>query len=176
MTVNKLVEIYAKANYAVSAVGAARREAHHPGPLWYHAIGLFNAFYAINEELRKRTKNGNDVHLTAAVDAWWQSNRDVVSAFFGDARNTATHQGEIVTEAFVEWELDVANDTEHPIAKASVTVKNSTIKKMPGVEFLDLCERALTFMRDGVLAINADYKARGGIDHALPDNRYKNLF
>jgi len=174
--INKLAEVFAKAEYAVGAVDAARREVHHPGPLWYHAIGLFNAFYAINEELKTRTQNGNDGNLTAAVIAWRKANAAAIEAFFGNARNIATHQGAIAVEPILEWELDIANDTQHPVAKAIVTVKGSTISEMPAADFLDVCARALTFMRDGILAIDKDYKSRGGKDHALPDRRDKDLF
>lgn len=174
--VNKLAEIYAKAEYAVGAVSSARKEANHPGSLWYHAIGLFNAFYAINEELQKRTKNSGDLRLAAAINAWWDANGSTVKAFFGSARNTATHQGEIITESFLEWEWDIPGDTKHPVTRASVTVKNSSIDRMPGLEFLDLCERALTFMQDGILSIDADYKLRGGTDHALSEERHHDIF
>jgi|SRR5215217_3501256 len=175
--VNKLAEIHAKAEYAVNAVIAARKQVNHPGPLWYHAIGLFNAFYAINEELGKRTQNGPDTNLVDAVKAWRSANTSAIGNFFGAARNTATHQGEIITEPYVEWEWDIPNDTEHPLSKAHVTVKSSKITEMPGDEFLDLCEAALTFMRDGIVTIDQDYKARGGGDHELPTkSRFEDIF
>ncbi|MDP9573890.1 UNVERIFIED_ORG: hypothetical protein J2W66_004393 [Agrobacterium larrymoorei] len=174
---NKLSEIHAKADYAVNAVLAARKQVNHPGPLWYHAIGLFNAFYAINEELAKRTQNVPDTKLAGAVKDWRAANRAAISSFFGTARNTATHHGEIVTEPYVEWEWDISNDTEHPRSKAHVTVKNSKINEMPGDDFLDLCKEALTFMRDGIVAINQDYKSRGGGVYELPTkSRFDDLF
>lgn len=175
--VNKLSEIHAKAEYAVNAVVAARKQVNHPGPLWYHAIGLFNAFYAINDELAKRTQNGPDKNLFDAVKAWRDANTVAINDFFGAARNTATHQGEIVTEPYVEWEWDIPNDTEHPLSKAYVTVKNSKITAIPGGDFLNLCERALTFMRDGIISIDQDYKAKGGGAHELPaKGRFDDIF
>lgn len=166
---NKLVEVLAKAEYAVGMTEQAKDSVHHPGGLWYHAIGMFNAFYSINEELKIRLKNGGDKDLKEAVEDWWKANDATVKGFFGNARNVATHQGEIVCEYFTWWEVDDWNDTRNPFRSAMVTVKDSSIKDMPAVEFLDLCNRALTFMRNGILAIDADYKARGGTKHALPE-------
>lgn len=174
--INKLLEIYSKAEYALAATNRARKEISHPGSLWYHAIGMFNAFYAINEELKIRTKNGNDKALTAAVDAWLQTNADTIKAFFGNARNVATHQGEITVEPCVEWEWDIANDTEHPIARATFTVKGSSINRMPAIGFIDQCEDAITFMREGILSIDREYKSQGGVEHALPDDKFAELF
>jgi hypothetical protein len=167
--VNKLVEVLAKAEYAVGMTEQARDSVHHPGGLWYHAIGMFNAFYSINEELKIRLKNGGDTDLKNAVEDWWKANEATVKGFFGNARNVATHQGEIVCEYFTWWEADDWNDTRHPFRSAMVTVKDSSIENMPAVDFLDLCSKALTFMRDGILTINADYKSRGGTKHALPE-------
>jgi hypothetical protein len=42
--VNKLVEILAKANYAVEMIEQAQDSIHHPGGLWYHAIAMFNGY------------------------------------------------------------------------------------------------------------------------------------
>lgn len=173
---SKLNQLHIKAEFAVGAVNAARKQVNHPGPLWYHAIGLFNAFYAINEELKNRTKNAGDDDLRLSVEHWWEENKATVDGFFGSARNTATHQGDIYVEPVLEWEWDIPNDTQHPIAKASVTVGSSKIQGMPGANFLDLCQEALTFMLNGVLTIDADYRSRGGTKNAIVDDRYKDLF
>lgn len=167
--INKLVEVLSKAEYAVEMAEQAKDSIHHPGGLWYHAIGMFNAYYAITQELLNRTKNGKDAELRAAVDEWWNANRDAANAFFYSERNVATHSGEVDVEYFTEWELDDWNDTRHPIRSAHVSVKGSKIQKMPAAEFLELSRQALTFMRDGILAINEDYKKRGGKTHALPE-------
>ncbi|RWH83969.1 MAG: hypothetical protein EOQ87_31615 [Mesorhizobium sp.] len=166
--INKLVEVLAKAEYAVEMADQAKDSIHHPGGLWYHAIGMFNAYYAITQELLNRTKNGNDAELRAAVDAWWNANRATANAFFHHERNVATHSGEIDVEYFTEWELDDWHDTDRPVRSAQVSVKGSRIQEMPATEFLELSRKALTFVRDGILAIDADYKARGGKTHALP--------
>lgn len=165
---NRLLSIKIKTEYAISAVSAARDQANIKGAVWYHAIGLFNAFYALNKELKIHTQNSDDVHLTAAVKAWRNANKSSIEAFFGTARNTATHQGMISTEAYLEWHEDFLNDTEFPVRKANVTVDNSKINKMPAEEFLDLCQSALIFLRDGIAAIDEDYKSRGGGVHELP--------
>lgn len=165
---NKLVELLDKADYAVGMSARIRDQIDHPQGLWYHAIGMFNAFYAINEEMKTRTQNGSDVHLTAAVRQWRTENEEQIKSFFGSARNTATHQGEITVQSYTEWETDDVNDTSHPVKKANVTVKGSKVDRMSGDDFVNLCEGALKFMRDGIIAINEDYKARGGTEHALP--------
>lgn len=165
---NKLVEVLAKAEYAVEMAEQAKGSVHHPGGLWYHAIGMFNAFYSINEELKIRLKNGDDMELKASVEDWWKENEKTVRAFFGDARNVATHRGEIDCQYYTKWEADHWNDTEHPFRSAMVSVKRSKIQNMPALEFLELCFKALVFMRDGILEINRDYKKRGGTKHALP--------
>lgn len=167
--VNKLVEVLAKAEYAVGMSNQAKNSVHHPGGLWYHAIGMFNAFYSINEEIKIRLKNGGDLELKGAVEDWWKANEVTVKGFFGSARSVATHQGAIQCEYFTWWEIDHWNNTEHPFRSAKVTVDNSSIQEMPAVDFLALCSKALTFMRDGIISINADYKARGGTKHALPE-------
>lgn len=167
---SKLVEVFAKAEYARDMVTQAQDSIHHPGGLWYHAIGLFNAYYAIIEELLNRTKNGNDVALTQAVDAWWVANKPKANSFFQRERNIATHQGEIEVEYFTEWEPDHVNDTSHPIRSAKVSIKGSTsVQDLSGLEFLNLCRPAMEFLYDGILAIDVDYKARGGTLNALPE-------
>lgn len=167
---SKLVEVFAKAEYARDMVVQAQDSIHHPGGLWYHAIGLFNAYYAIVEELLNRTKNGNDVALTQAVDAWWTANRVKVGSFFQRERNVATHQGEIEVEYFTEWEIDHANDTSQPVRSARVSIKGSaSITDMSGVEFLALCKPAIEFLYAGIIAIDADYKTRGGGGNGLPE-------
>lgn len=166
---SKLVEVFAKAEYAREMIVQARDSIHHPGGLWYHAIGLFNAYYAIIEELLNRTKNGNDVALTQAVDAWWTANKAKANSFFQRERNIATHQGEIEVDYFTEWEIDHLNDTSDPVRSAKVSIKGSNaIVGLSGLEFLDLCRPAIQFLYDGILAIDADYKARGGTTNALP--------
>ena len=166
---SKLVEVFAKAEYARDMVIQAQDSIHHPGGLWYHAVGLFNAYYAIIEELLNRTKNGNDVALTQAVDTWWTANRVTAGSFFQRERNTVTHKGEIEVEYFTEWEIDHANDTSRPVRSAKVSIKGSkSIKGISGLEFLDLCRPAMQFLYDGIVAIDADYKARGGTTNALP--------
>lgn len=167
--INKLAEVLAKAEYAVGMTKQATDAVHHPGGLWYHAIGMFNAFYSINEELKIRLKNADDLELKVAVESWWATNDVSVKGFFGNARNVATHQGDIECEYFTWWEIDHWNDTEHPFRSAKVSVRGSTIQNMPAMDFLDLCSKALTFMRDGILAINDDYKKRGGTKNALPE-------
>lgn len=165
---NLLHELFLKANYALGSADAARRFVNSPGALWYHAIGLFNAFYSLNEEMVKRTKNASDVDLSATIDAWRTANKEKIDIFFGKARQVATHRGGIQTEAFQHWEIDHANDTQHPYMRAHVTVDETDIKQMEGIEFIELCVQAMTFMRVGVVSIDADYRARGGERHALP--------
>jgi hypothetical protein len=166
---NRLVSVYAKADFAVGMANQARDHVRHPGGLWYHAVGMMNAFFAITEELKTRTMNVPDQQLKEAVQVWRDANRSKVASFFGPARNTATHQGDIHVEPFTDWEEDAANDTSHPIKRTRVSVNGSAIKDMPEDEFLDRCKQALTFLRDGVHAIDKDYKARGGTMHALPE-------
>ncbi|MET2829797.1 hypothetical protein [Mesorhizobium shangrilense] len=168
--VNKLVEIFAKANYAVEMVEQAQDSAHHPGGLWYHAIAMFNGYYAIIEELLNRTKNGSDSDLSAAVDSWWDANRQKANSYFQRERNVVTHQGEIEVEYINQWEIDHWNDTERPFRSARVSIKSSlSIQDMPATEFLALCKPAMEFIRGGIIAIDKDYKSRGGQKHALPE-------
>ena len=49
-----------------------------------------------------------------------------------------------------------------------VTVDETDIKRMEGSDFIELCLRAMTFMREGIVEIDVDYRARGGGLHALP--------
>jgi len=133
--VNKLSEISTKAEFAVSMAKTARKDVAHPGPLWYHAIGLLNAFYAINEELKNRTKNGGDDILRTTIEAWWKENDPEVKSFFGSARNKATHQGEVTVEPELEWEDDTINETEHPVPIARITIKGTEIKLSVGRVF-----------------------------------------
>lgn len=165
---NLLQELFLKSGYCLCSAESARGLINSPGGLWYHAIGLFNAFYSLNEEMVKRTKNSADADLNAAIDAWRKNNKEKIDSFFGNARQIATHRGGIYTEAFQHWEIDHANDTEHPYMRSWVTVDNTDIKQMEGCEFIELCLRAMTFMREGILEIDADYRARGGRQHALP--------
>lgn len=165
---NLLHELFLKAEYALGSAEAARGLVNSPGGLWYHAIGLFNAFYSLNEEMVKRTKNSGDTNLSAAIDAWRAENKEKIDSIFGSARQIATHRGGIQTEAFQHWEIDLANDTEHPYMRAHVTVDDTDIQQMEGGEFIDLCLQAMTFMRDGVLEIDAGYHACGGGQHGLP--------
>lgn len=166
---SKLSAIYEKAEYAVGMAKQAQDHVKHPGGLWYHAVGMLNAYYALREELSKRTKNTNDQNLRAAINAWLQNNQAAADAFFGNARNVATHQGDIDVEYFTEWEDDPLNDTSHPIRGAKVSIKGNVIKAMPGDEFLARCTTAMTFMRDGIIDIDRDYKSRGGAEHGLPE-------
>lgn len=165
---NLLHELFLKAGYCLGSAESARGFINSPGGLWYHAIGLFNAFYSLNEEMMKRTKNSADANLTAAIDAWRANNKEKIDSFFGRARQIATHRGGIYTEAFQHWEIDHANDTEHPYIRSYVTVDDTDINQMEGSEFIELCLRAMTFMREGIVKIDADYRARGGGQHALP--------
>ncbi|MEP1586325.1 MULTISPECIES: hypothetical protein [Rhodobacterales] len=174
---NLLHELFLKASYGLRSAETARGLFNSPGGLWYHAIGLFNAFYSLNEEMLKRTKNSGDAKLTAAIDAWRANNSDKINSFFGRARQIATHRGGIHTDAFQHWETDHANDTEHPYMRAYVTVDDTDIKQMEGSEFIELCLRAMTFMREGIVEIDADYRARGGEQHAIqPDISDEELF
>lgn len=166
---NKLVEVMAKVDYAASIAKYDRQAVNHPGGLWYHAIGLFNAFYAINEELRNRTQNDPDVALCESVKLWRKNNKLKIKSFFEKARNNTVHQGDIQVEYYTEWEDDYVNDTSHPIMKAHITIHGTNIKKMTGEEFLNLCQSAFEFMRNGIREIDSDYKMRGGTVHALPE-------
>lgn len=62
----------------------------------------------------KRTKNVGDADLSAAIDAWRTANKEEIDTFFCKARQITTHRGGIQTEAFQHWEIDHANDTQHP--------------------------------------------------------------
>jgi len=165
---NLLHELFLKVGYCLSSVETARDLIDSPGGLWYHAIGLLNAFYSLNEEMLKRTKNSTDTNLNAAIDAWRANNKEMIQSFFGRAREIATHRGSISTEAFQHWEIDRANDTERPYMRSFVTVDETDINQMEGREFIELCLQAMTFMREGIVEIDADYRARGGGQHALP--------
>ncbi|CAH1653420.1 conserved hypothetical protein [Hyphomicrobiales bacterium] len=170
MPVRRLEVLHSKVVYAVGMATQARDHVQHPGGLWYHAVGMLNAYYALREELTKRTKNTNDQHLRAAIDAWLQAKQADADAFFGNARNIATHQGDIQVEYFTEWEVDTWNDTSRPVRSAKVSVKGGLIDAMPGDEFLSLCTRAMTFLRDGIEEIDRDYKSRGGTEHGLSEH------
>ena len=165
---NLLQELFLKPGYCLGSAESARGFINSPGGLWYHAIGLFNAFYSLNEEMVKRTQNSTDTNLNAAIVVWRANNKEKIDSFFGKARQIATHRGGIYTEEFQHWEIDHANDTEHPYMLSYVTVVDTDIKRMEGSDFIDLCLRAMTFMREGILEIDADYRARGGGQHALP--------
>lgn len=167
-TPTKLQSVLIKANFALGMVKMYRDDVRHPGALWYHSIAMFNAFYALKEELNTTCKNGNDRILWKAVDDWQSQNKGALGSFFGNARYTATHQGAIQVESDIVWELNTWNDTEHPVMRSVVSVDRSTITKMTGEEFLLLCSDAITFIRDGIRAINADYVSKGGVAHALP--------
>ena len=81
-----------------------------------------------------------------------------------------SHQGEIEVEYINQWEIDHWNDTERPFRSARVSIKGSqSIQDMPAAEFLALCKPAMEFIRDGIIAIDKDYKSRGGQKHALPE-------
>lgn len=166
---NKLVEVMAKVDYAASVAKYNKQDVNHPGGLWYHAIGLFNAYYAINEELKNRTQNDPDTALSDSVRLWRSNNGPKIGSFFKNARNNTVHQGDVQVEYFTEWEDDYINDTSYPIIKAHITIQGTNINQMKGEEFLNLCEMALDFMRNGILEIDADYKKRGGTVHALPN-------
>ena len=83
----KPLAIHSKAVYAVGMATQAQNHVQHPGGLWYHAVGMLNAYYALREELSKRTKNTTDQHLRAAVDAWLNTNQVAADSFFGKARS-----------------------------------------------------------------------------------------
>ncbi|SMC47597.1 hypothetical protein SAMN06295998_101568 [Primorskyibacter flagellatus] len=166
-----------KVGYCLGSAESALGFINSPGGLWYHAIGLFNAFYSLNEEMVRRTQNSADANLNAAIVAWRANNKEKIDSFFGKARQIATHRGGIYTEEFQHWEIDHANDTEHPYMRSYVTVDDTDIKRMEGSDFIELCLRAMTFMREGIVEIDVDYRARGGGQHALPpDLRDEDLF
>lgn len=165
----KLQSIHEKAGMAIGATKFYRQFIRHPGALWYHAIALFNAFYSLTEELKMAQNTKDDPILVQEVQTWRTTNAATLQSFFGTARNTATHQGAVFVEGHQEWEEDIANDTRHPIQRANITVSSSDINDMAEDEFFDLCRKAIEFVQQGVVDIDAAYGAAGGTKHRLVD-------
>lgn len=163
-----LHELYLKSDYALNSAEAARHAVNHPAGLWYHAIGLLNALYSIKEEMINRTKNAGDTILSEAIHAWYSTNREKLDAFYINARNGASHQGDIKIESDLFWETDHVNDTAFPFSRVNITINKANITQWQSGAFIDHCVQALSFMRDGIIAIDADYRERGGKQHALP--------
>ncbi|NBJ10735.1 hypothetical protein [Microvirga arsenatis] len=156
-----------RVEYALLMIKNSEDACRFEGGLWYHAIAVLNGFYAIREELKNSTANTPDRALSDAVKAWRNLNGSKLNSFFGRARDTATHQGAITTCNHTEWEVDIWHDTSFPEKYARITVKDSTIVNMRGDEFLALAHEAFSFLKAGIVEIEADYKAQGGANELL---------
>lgn len=157
-----LTSVHGKVQFALSMIGSARESAITPEGLWYHAVGMLNAFYAVREELFKTVPNGCDKGLKGIIETWRKENREKLDGFFGRARDIATHQGAVKVSRGVDWILLDYLDTVEPKQFSRITIKGTPITSMRGDAFLDVCEDAFRFLNHGLSAINTEYLATGG--------------
>ena len=153
-----------KVDFALTMCVRAKGDCNTRGGLWYHAIGLMNAFYAINEELIKVLANNKDAVLSPVVRDWYVANKDEMSAKLGHARNLSTHRAKLDTTDHLEWQVDTWHDTEHPVIVAKVTVKATDIQALTGPEFLAKVQDAFDFLKLGIDDMEREYRARGGTE------------
>ncbi|MGG7567297.1 hypothetical protein ACQ5SO_14195 [Rhodovulum sp. DZ06] len=159
MPIKALRDISEKAEFALQVAQGLESTQLSRAALWRHAMGLLNAFYALNEELKNRTQNTGDDTLKRIIQAWRSANSSRLGQFFGTARNTLLHQGAVQLTAATEWEEDVWHDTERPISRSFISIQSSAISDMPAEDFMATCRDALEFMQAGIAEIHETYRA-----------------
>ena len=162
----ELLEIYNKTEFALSMAKNLKEEEAYYHSFWYHAIGILNAFYALREELTKKTKNVKDNILTNSINCWLDKNSNKLNSFFGNARNKATHHGKVSISWRQEREEDRTFDRGVLIDHYFITIHDSNIKNMPYEKFMDSGIQAFEHFKQGIIDIYTDYIDNNGTNQA----------
>lgn len=151
-----------KIGYAIIMCERAKDHCDGQAGLWYHTLGMMNAFYAIVEEIKRLKSKKADALLGAVVRQWVDANTGKLDDLMTAARHTATHEGKVETTSETVWEVDVWNDTEFPTKDVRVTVPGHNIDRLTGEQFLAVARGAFDFLQHGVDQIERDFMAGGG--------------
>lgn len=158
-----LTNVADKTSFSLLMVDIISQQHIREASLWYHSIGLMNAYYAICEELKKNVANNKDPILSPIVKKWSTEKQEEINSFFGNGRNIATHRGNIKTQSYTTWVVDHHHDTEFPVQVSRVTVSNSEeINNITSDDFLAIAKRAFTYLQNSLLDIEREYLCQGG--------------